>query len=62
VLIYKTFAVGNEMFGRPKNPDFLLKEDELLSLTSANFDVVNFTQGLEPNPTKVTQAIAVKKR
>ena len=25
VLIYETFALGNERFGRPRNPDFLLR-------------------------------------
>lgn len=30
VLIYETFAVGNEKYGRPRNPAFLLKENELL--------------------------------
>jgi SAM-dependent methyltransferase len=30
VLIYETFARGNERFGRPSNPDFLLRPGELL--------------------------------
>ena len=30
ILIYETFAVGNEVYGRPKNPDFLLQDNELL--------------------------------
>ncbi len=30
VLIYETFMVGNERFGRPSNPAFLLREAELL--------------------------------
>jgi SAM-dependent methyltransferase len=30
VLIYETFATGNEKYGRPRNPDFLLQENELL--------------------------------
>ncbi len=30
VLIYETFARGNEQFGRPRNPDFLLRPRELL--------------------------------
>ena len=32
VLLYQTFMVGNERFGRPSNPDFLLKDGELLEL------------------------------
>src|SRR6185295_2141185 len=30
VLIYETFMMGNEKFGRPSNPAFLLRESELL--------------------------------
>jgi SAM-dependent methyltransferase len=32
VLIYETFARGNERFGKPSNPDFLLAPGELLAL------------------------------
>ena len=32
VLIYETFAAGNERFGKPTNPDFLLRPGELLEL------------------------------
>jgi SAM-dependent methyltransferase len=33
VLIYETFAEGNERFGRPSNPKFLLQPGELLRAT-----------------------------
>lgn len=33
VLIYETFAAGNETVGKPSRPDFLLQAGELLSLT-----------------------------
>ncbi len=32
VLIYETFAAGNERYGRPSNPEFLLQPGELLEL------------------------------
>ncbi len=32
VLIYETFAQGNEAYGRPSNPDFLLCRGELLQV------------------------------
>jgi SAM-dependent methyltransferase len=35
VLIYETFAVGNERFGRPRNPDFVLRPGELLAVFAA---------------------------
>jgi SAM-dependent methyltransferase len=34
VLIYETFAQGNEVFGKPSNPNFLLKTGELLALAT----------------------------
>lgn len=45
-LLYETFAQGNEAYGRPSNPDFLLKPDELLSLVGNRLRVVAFEQGL----------------
>jgi SAM-dependent methyltransferase len=33
-LLYETFAMGNERFGRPSNPDFLLRPGELLTLAA----------------------------
>ena len=35
LLIYETFALGNEAHGRPSNPDFLLREGELLTRAQA---------------------------
>jgi hypothetical protein len=32
VLIYETFAQGNERYGRPSNPEFLLRPGELLAV------------------------------
>ena len=48
LLLYETFAVGNEAYGRPSNPDFLLKRDELLRLASLPpepLTIVAFEQG-----------------
>jgi SAM-dependent methyltransferase len=44
VLIYETFAVGNERFGQPRHPDFLLRPGELLE-AFAELTVVAFEQG-----------------
>jgi hypothetical protein len=45
VLLYETFAVGNERFGRPSNPAFLLRENELLELARNRLTIVAFEQG-----------------
>ena len=46
VLLYETFARGNEAYGRPSNPDFLLAPGELLGFAAgAGLGVVAFEQG-----------------
>jgi SAM-dependent methyltransferase len=45
VLIYETFGDGNERFGRPARPEFLLHADELLEYVRGRFAVVAFEQG-----------------
>ncbi len=47
-LLYETFAQGNEAYGRPSNPAFLLRQGELLELaaTPRPLTVVAFEQGL----------------
>lgn len=57
VLLYKTFAVGNECYGKPTNPDFLLCENELREVFGEALDVVDCRQQLEYHPTRITQAI-----
>lgn len=47
VLIYETFAAGQETIGRPSRPDFLLEPGELLRVCSA-LRVVAFEDGFEP--------------
>ena len=44
VLIYETFMLGNERFGRPSNPNFLLRPGELLEAFGA-LTVLGFEQG-----------------
>lgn len=60
LLIYETFALGNEAYGRPKNPNFLLKSGELLELAQGRMQIVAFEQGLirENGQPAVKQRIA----
>lgn len=50
VLLYDTFARGNEICGRPRNPDHLLKAGELLGIVSGDLNVVAYEQGLVDDP------------
>ena len=46
VLIYETFARGNERHRRPRCPDFLLEPGELLEAVRATLHVVAYEHGL----------------
>ena len=60
VLLYETFATGNEAFGRPSRPAFLLRENELLDAFRERLIIVAFEQGVigEDGRTAVVQRIA----
>ncbi|MDR6383525.1 class I SAM-dependent methyltransferase [Paraburkholderia caribensis] len=62
VLIYETFAQGNETVGRPSNPAFLLAPGELLDAVRALLRVVAFQDGFlaEPRPAYVQRICAVR--
>jgi SAM-dependent methyltransferase len=42
ILLYETFARGQERFGRPRNPDFLLTPGELLDAARPVFRVLAY--------------------
>lgn len=63
VLIYETFMAGNERYGRPSNPDFLLQPQELLDWARGNaLSVVAFEEGYVdlPKPAMVQRLCAVR--
>ncbi len=60
VLLYETFAAGNESVGKPSRPDFLLQPGELLR-ACAGLRVVAYEDGyLEPPPRFVQRMTAVR--
>jgi len=61
VLIYETFMVGNEQFGRPSSPEFLLMPGELLT-RCAGWQIVAFEQGIvdRPRPAAIQRICAVR--
>jgi len=62
VLLYETFMVGNERFGKPSNPAFLLKDGELLELVHGKFSVVAYEARLISEPTMaMVQRIAARR-
>jgi len=57
VLIYETFAAGNETVGKPSRPDFLLRPGELLDLCDT-LRVVAYEDGYLAEPARYVQRIA----
>lgn len=62
VVIYETFAQGNEAFGKPSNPDFLLAPGELATVFGPPFSIVAFEQGVveKPRPAAIQRIVARK--
>jgi SAM-dependent methyltransferase len=62
VLLYETFAVGNERFGSPSNPDFLLRPGELLDAVAGRLRVVAYEDLAvdEPRPAAIQRISAVR--
>lgn len=62
VLIYETFAKGNERFGRPSNPQFLLQPGELLDAFGKSLTVVAYEQGTleRPKPAMIQRLCALR--
>lgn len=56
VLIYETFAAGNESIGKPSRPDFLLQPGELLQVCK-ELRVVAFEDGFLGDPDRFVQRI-----
>jgi len=61
VLIYETFMLGNERFGKPSNPDFLLRPGELLDAFK-DLTVKAFEEGpvRNPKPAMIQRLCAVR--
>ncbi|MFL9906145.1 class I SAM-dependent methyltransferase [Paraburkholderia sp. RL17-337-BIB-A] len=61
VLVYETFAQGNERVGKPSNPAFLLAPGELLDVVRGHLRVVAFQDGFlaQPRPAYVQRICAI---
>lgn len=62
VLLYETFAVGNERFGKPSNPAFLLRHGELLEVVQGRLRIVAYedVELGEPRPAMVQRIAAMR--
>lgn len=62
VLVYETFAQGNEAFGKPSNPAFLLRPRELLEAFADGFFVIAYEDGMigAPRAARIQRLCAVR--
>ncbi len=60
VLIYETFAEGNQSVGKPSNPNFLLQPGELLR-AAEGLEIVAYENGFLDTPPRFVQRIAAVK-
>lgn len=56
LLIYETFAAGNESVGKPSRPDFLLQTGELIKATEC-LRTLAYEDGFEASPDRFVQRI-----
>ncbi len=64
LLLYETFAAGNERFGKPSNPDFLLASGELLEVVRGRLHVLAYEdlEVSEPRPALLQRIAAQRPR
>jgi SAM-dependent methyltransferase len=62
LLLYETYAAGNEQFGKPSRPEFLLQPGELLEVVRGRLRVVAFEHLTvdQPRPAAVQRIVAVR--
>ena len=63
LLVYETFGSGNEKYGRPRNPDFLLRPDELREAVAEEFTILAYEHGerTDPSPAVVQRIAAIRR-
>ncbi|UCE34038.1 MAG: methyltransferase domain-containing protein [Deltaproteobacteria bacterium] len=61
MVVYETFTIDQARFGRPKNPDYLLKHNELLDMFR-DFRCLLYQEGILENRRAVARIIAEKTR
>ena len=60
LIVYETFTLKNQEFGRPNNPDFLLKPNELKTLFQ-DWEVIDYFEGILKNPDRAVAQIVARK-
>ena len=62
-LFYETFAVGNEKYGKPTNPNYLLKRKELINIFKSKFEIMYYFHGkVISDNISIVQRCSLKKK
>jgi len=59
MVVYETFIIDQAQFGKPKNPDYLLKHNELLNMFS-DFRCLRYREGIIEGQKAIASIIAQK--
>ncbi len=59
MVVYETFIVDQAKFGKPKNPNYLLKHNELLNMFR-DFRCLRYREGVIKGPQSVASIVAQK--
>jgi len=59
MVVYETFIIDQAEFGKPKNPDYLLKHNELLDIFR-DFRCLRYREGVVRGPKAIASIIAQK--
>ena len=60
LLVYETFAAGNETVGKPSRPDFLLQPGELIE-RCAGLRIIAFEDGFLGDPARFVQRVVAQR-
>lgn len=59
MVIYETFIIDQVQFGKPKNPDYLLRHNELLNMFR-DFRCLRYREGVIKGPRAIASIVAQK--
>mgnify|MGYP000418647940 FL=1 len=60
IVVYETFTLDNKQFGRPNNPQFLLKQGELQDWFNG-WETLHYFEGILPAPDRAVAQIVCRK-
>ncbi len=60
LIFYETFTVQQTKFGRPSNPDYLFKENELKE-SFRDWEVIEYFEGVKTNPDRAVASLIARK-